>query len=148
MKIENLIGSLSAAIQQSYKICEMNSLNMFLTQYFEESNSLEDTYAPKTIKIALPTASAEENDIDEKVVLAPVAALVKHNNMNIDYVKLNINVSVSEEKDNQLNVKTEKNSYDGDSAENDKTGELEIMFKRSDASEGIARVETYLNGML
>ncbi len=142
MEIEHLIKTLSRAVQQSHTIAEVSAMNSFLDRYFDVKNSGEsETYVPKTIRIELP----HDEDEEGKVILAPTAALVKHNNMNIDYVKLNLNIGVEDETDNGLCV-TSQNL--GDKNEQKKDGELEIMFKCTDKPEGIARVETNLNGIL
>ncbi|MDE6608616.1 MAG: DUF2589 domain-containing protein [Lachnospiraceae bacterium] len=144
MKIENLIISIGEAIQDAHKIMEQKYVSNFFDRYFvgemDESTN-KYTYRPKTVEILF------ENTRDLKVISAPVAALVQHTNMNLDYVKLNLNISVINESKDEIEI-TSQASEDESGADRTKYGELELMFKCRNAPEGMARIETYLNGVL
>lgn len=147
MRIENLIHSVGNAVQESHKMIELNSIENFFNHYFDEvknENSNTVTYKPKTVEIMVPGKD------DSKSILAPVAALVQHNHMNIDYVKINLNINVTDEKEDKLEVTAENAQSNNSNTDEDRcnTGEIEIMFKCKDSPEGIARIETHLNSIL
>ena len=150
MKIEHLVETLGNAIQESHRNVELNSVNNFFNNYFEqvESNNFEqDMYKPKLIKIIFPTDDNNQNK--EKIIVTPVASLVQHNNMNIDYVKLNLNINVLDEDEDGLDVSSQNLKDNSNAKENtDKSGEMEIMFKCSGTPEGISRIETHLNSLI
>lgn len=147
MRIENLINSVGNAVQESYKMIELNSVQNFFNHFFDEvqnDNSNKVTYKPKTVEIMVP------GEDDSKSILAPVAVLVQHNHMNIDYVKVNMNINVTDEKEDRLEVTAQNaqcNSSNTDE-DNSSTGEIEIMFKCKESPEGVSRIETHLNSIL
>lgn len=149
MKIENLINAIGVAAQEAHKIMEQNYVSNFFNIYFHEENLEESdgcTYKPKTVDIVL---SDSENSDESKVVSAPVAALVRHTNMNLDYIKLNLNINVINENEDKNKIEvTSQNTNDRDGNDNVQSGEIEILFKSQNAPEGVSRIETYLNGSL
>ncbi len=146
MKIDSLIRTVGSAVQQAHRDIENNTVFRFFDNYFDKipTNSLTETYSPKMIQVEIPSF---ESDRPAKVVYTPVAALVHHNALNIDSVKLNLNISVSDENEDSLDVSTKDMSENSDSPEV-KSGSLEIVFKCSGTPEGIARIETSLNSSL
>ncbi len=144
MEIEELIMSVNKAVQQTYSLGELNAMYGFLNGFFEMKEGQTDkTYMPKTISIALPSSDPDK----KKLILMPAAALVHHNTMNIDYVKLNLNIKVEEENTDGLQITSQNINADANANEG-KTGELEIMFRCTDTPEGIARIETQLNSVI
>ena len=148
MKIEDLIHSIGSAIQESHKLIELNCVNHFFENFFDDvknKNSEKIIYNPKTVEIMLPI----QPDKDEaKVLSAPVAALVHHNHMNIDYVKVNLDINVTNEKENKIEVTSQQINNNDTNSEKNNTGSVEILFKRHDSPEGISRIETHLNSIL
>ncbi len=147
MTIEDMIGSIGGSVQAAHNMIKLGSVASFFENFFEEQNldgnsAAETVYKPKTLKISMPSG---ENGEAEKIFIAPVAALVQHGSMNIDYVKLNLNVSVTDESGDSLKVSSQPLK---DSNSSDLSGEMEIMFKCGDSPEGVARIETYMNSIL
>lgn len=146
MRIEELIHSIGGAVQETQKNMEQRYLGHFFSNYFEEEVSNDAgkiTYRPKTVEIRLG-----ESDGD-RVISAPIAALVANSNMNVDYVKVNLNINVTDEQENVMSVTAQP--LDGTDNTDDKrrrSGEIELMFKCRNSPEGVARIETYLNGTL
>lgn len=149
MKIENLINAIGVAVQDSHKIIEQNYISNFFNNYFHEEESAGSgkiTFKPKTVDIIL---SESEDSEESKVVSAPVAALVRHTNMNLDYIKLNLNINVINENEDKNKIEvTSQNRGDSSDTENTQSGEIELLFKSQNAPEGVSRIETYLNGNL
>lgn len=148
MTIESMIGSIGASVQAAHSMIEKGAVSEFFDAFFEkqeesgELQSKDAVYKPKTLKIVMPSASDTESG---KTLTAPVAALVKHNNMNIDYVKINLNIGITDEKGDRLQVSSQPRK---DAKADDLSGEMEIMFKCKDAPEGISRIETQMNNIL
>ncbi len=140
MKIEDIIKSLGTAVQEAHTAVLDKSAEQFFAKHFDitESNSLNTVYKPRTIEIAL------NNDPDgssSKIIYVPTAVLVSHSALLIDEVKVNFNIDISEESDG-MNAQVQGNAASAN------TGSMEIVFKRTDEAEGLARIETQLNGML
>ncbi len=144
MKIENLIASIGEAVQDAHKMIEQKYVSNFFDHYFQgkvDEITNKYTYKPKTVEILF------ENSQDSKVVSAPIAALVQHTNMNLDYVKLNLNINVINESEEEIEI-TPQDAGGKSDADSRKCGEMELLFKCQDAPEGIARIETCLNSIL
>ena len=141
MKIEELIQSLGTAIQEAHNAISDKSVSRFFTQHFESSQSGTDSiiYRPKMIEIAFP---GESDGSSSKVMYVPTAVLSSHKELALDEVKINLDIDISEQEDGEVNalVKGSNNT--------DHTGTLEIVFKCTDEAEGLARIETHLNGMI
>lgn len=147
MKIENLLQTIGVAVQEAHKSIEYNSVNQFFGNYFDktEKNGGNITYTPKIVEVEIPSP---HSDADAKVLYTPIAALVQHKNLNLDCVKLNLNIDVAEETDGGLQISAQGANSTQDSTESKRVGMLEITLKCSDAAEGIARIETKLHEML
>lgn len=148
MKMEDLIHSIGMAIHESHKLIELNCVNHFFDKFFEEvktENSEKIVYNPKTVEIMLPLQSDKD---EKKVISAPVAALVHHSHMNIDYVKVNLDINVTNESENEIEVTSNHINKNDTNSEKNNTGSVEILFKRHESPEGISRIETHLNSIL
>lgn len=147
MKIENLLQTIGIAVQEAHKAIEYNSVNQFFGNYFDktEKNGGDITYTPKIVEVEIPASGPRGNS---KVLYTPIAALVQHKNLNLDCVKLNLNIDVSEETDGGLQVSAQGANSVQDNTESKRFGTLEITLKCSDTAEGIARIETKLHEML
>lgn len=144
MKVENLVTSIGAAVQDAHRIIEQKYISNFFDHYFiEDKDEITDkyTYKPKTVEILLSDSQ------EQKVISAPIAALAQHTNMNLEYIKLNLNISVINETEDEIEI-TSQAAVDKSTGDSTKYGELELMFKCQNAPEGISRIETYLNGIL
>ena len=145
MKIENLLQTIGTAVQESYRAIEQSSVDQFFSGYFDQEakNSEAISFKPKMIEVEIPNPYSNENA--GRVVYTPIATLVQHKNMNIDYIKLNLNIDVIEETDESLDISTQNNQ---NNSGNEKAGVLEITFKCSDTPEGVSRIETQLNSLI
>ncbi|MCH5258742.1 MAG: DUF2589 domain-containing protein [Lachnospiraceae bacterium] len=146
MEMKSLLQTIGSAIQEAHRAITDNNTDHFFTNYFEKRVSAngEESYRPRMIEVELPIAN--ENGTS-KVIYAPVAALLNHNSLNLDSVKLNLNLEVLNETEKGVEVSAQCSSA---KSEDSKTnlGTMEIIFKCSDASEGVARIITHLNGMI
>ena len=168
MKIDQLLRTLGVAIQEAHEAIEGHTVNQFLEHYFDrtvrrdgcidqekddtvqEKGSIDgqeykEVYTPKMIEVVIPS---EGGNVPGKVLYTPVATLVQHRHLNLDNVKLNLNISVLEESEDNLQVAAQGGNTQNDGSREHDAGMLEITFKCSDTTEGIARIETQLNGML
>lgn len=140
MNIDNLIGTIGTAVFEAHKAIENHSIVDFFQNYFDKRENVNgiESFQPKMIEVEVPGLNGER-----KKVGIPVAVMVNHGHLNIDSVKLNLNINVVEDADNSFAVSTQATGGDGK-----KAGEMEILFKYSDTVEGIARIETQLNSLL
>lgn len=141
MKIEDLIVTLSDAVRQAHKSTADNSIKDFFATHFEipTENSVNGAYIPKTIGISLPNGFGENGK--EKVICAPTAALVTHNDLVLNEVRINLNIELSDDM-------KEINPMVNGGSESSNTGSIQIVFKAADESEGVARIKTHLNSMI
>ena len=146
MKIDHLLQVIGTSVQEAHKAIEYYSVNYFFENYFDKTEGGEGSvaYTPKLVEIHIPSSGSGSS----KVVYAPVAGLVQHRNLNIDYIKLNLNIDVTEESDGSLQVSAQGFQSQKDDSNSAHAGMLEISLKCSDTSEGIARIETLLDGMI
>lgn len=147
MRIEALLNSLGTAAQEAYGDIEAQNLMQFLENYFERSvnGSGDVTYTPKLIQVEIPSIEPGKGD---KQLSVPLAALVHHNKLNLENVKIKLNIGVTEEANGGLQVSPQGAPAQDDDAGSKQSGTIEINFKCADTSEGISRIETHLNGML
>ena len=154
MKIDQLLRTLGVAIQEAHEAIEGHSVNQFLENYFDrtvqeqasiDGQEYKEIYMPKMIEVVIPS---EDRHAPGRVLYTPIATLVQHKHLNLDNVKLNLNISVLEESEDNLQVAAQGTNMQNDGSQEHNAGMLEITFKCSDTAEGIARIETQLNGML
>lgn len=135
MDIKELIDSVGAAVHDAHKAIAQSSADFYFSNYFERDNE-SNAFTPKMVEIKIPSPEGE------RVITAPMATLINQGCLNIDSLKLNLNIEVLDQ--------GQGFSVSPAGAENSgsKTGEIEIMFKCSGTSEGASRVETHLNSLL
>jgi hypothetical protein len=138
MKIEDLINSIGISVQEAHNAISEKSVDSFFTQHFDSLKSGTDSviYKPKIIEIAL---SGTTESGSSKVICVPTAVLATHKELSLDEVKINLNIDISD--DGEVNTLVNGNSTNHAST-------LEIVFKCTDEAEGLARIETQLNGMI
>ena len=139
MNINELLNNIGTAVQEAHKAIEQNSADFFLERYFErnEEDKSVSSYTPKMIQIKIPDPDGE------RTICAPMATLVNHGCLNIDSIKLNLNIDMLEQGENDFAISPAKGGGD-----EGKVGKLEIVFKYSDTAEGVSRVDTHLNSLL
>lgn len=140
MEVEKLLHSLGTAVQEAHNAIADKSAESFFAQHFEAPDSNGDTtvYRPKMIKILIPDAHDEGGE--QKVLCVPTAVLVPHRNLGLDEVRVNLDIGINENDGRVCSAVNDSNT--------EHTGSLEIVFKCTDTAEGLARVETQLNGMI
>lgn len=141
MKIDELIKSLGIAVQEAHNAISDKAVLQFFSQHFDMPQTGDNnvTYIPKLIEITLPGSSDGDNS---RVLYVPTAVLASHKNLELNEVKINLDIDISEETDREVNADVKGCS----NAEY--TGSLEIVFKCADEAEGFARIETRLNSMI
>lgn len=118
MTTGELISAVGGAMQEAYEQLERRSLESCLSGCFElRDDSGGPVYVPRTITLSYPGPNGEE------LIRSPLAALMGHGVMNMEYVKVALPLPEGETGG----------------------GELELHFRLREPSEGMARVETELN---
>ncbi|MDE7200297.1 MAG: DUF2589 domain-containing protein [Lachnospiraceae bacterium] len=143
MNIQELLYRIGTSVQNAHAAIEEHTASHFFEHYFEpaQTEKSTDSFAPKMIKIELPSC----NGIEGKTVCAPLAALVPQTSLHMDSVKVKLNLKVLDESNDCFEV----SASDTDAAaENSPAGELEITYKCIGSPEGMARINTQLNSML
>lgn len=118
MTTGELISAVGSAMQEAYEQLERRSLESCLTGCFELRDDSEGpVYVPRTITLSYPGPNGEE------LIRSPLAALMGHGVMNMEYVKVTLPLPEGETGG----------------------GELELHFRLRESPEGVARIETELN---
>ncbi len=145
MKINHLLGAVGSAVQDAYRAVELYSVENFLKGYFDENMNEDHTssYTPKMIRLEMPSGNGEK-----KVVCTPVAALAHHRQMNLDSIRLSLNVGIVDDENEELMVSMKSAASNESECPEKNIGTLEINIKCTDAAEGISRIETQLNNMV
>ena len=118
MTTGELISAVGSAMQEAYEQLERRSLESCLTGCFEpRDDSGGPVYVPRTITLSYPGPNGEE------LIRSPLAALMGHGVMNMEYVKVTLPLPEGETGG----------------------GELELHFRLRESPEGVARIETELN---
>lgn len=118
MTTGELISAVGSAMQEAYEQLERRSLESCLTGCFElRDDSGGPVYVPRTITLSYPGPNGEE------LIRSPLAALMSHGVMNMEYVKVTLPLPEGETGG----------------------GELELHFRLRESPEGVARIETELN---
>lgn len=140
MKIDELIKSLGIAVQEAHSAISDKSVEQFFSQHFELAQTGENNelYRPKMIGISLLESSQSNAS---KVIYVPTAALVTHKELALDEVKIDLDINISDDDGNVDAMVIGNGSPDN-------AGKLEIVFKCTNEAEGLARVETQLDGMI
>ncbi len=138
MDIKQLLDTIGSAVQEAHKAIAQSSAEFYLNNYFTQDNE-SNAYIPKTVDIKISSGEGE------KTISAPMAVLINQGCLNIDSLKLNLNIEIQDQGENVFCVSP---ATAGDNQSGAKTGEMEIVFKCSETSEGASRVITRLNSLL
>ncbi len=139
MDIKQLLDTIGSAVHEAHKAIAQSSAEFYLNNYFTKDNE-SNAYIPKTVDIKISSGEGE------KTITAPMAVLINQGCLNIDSLKLNLNIEIQDQGENGFCVSPTAAVRDDQSGT--KTGEMEIVFKCSETSEGASRVITRLNSLL
>jgi hypothetical protein len=137
--IDSIFKGIAQAVKDAQVHIEHYSVERF-SSYFEEEKQEKDGTSilrPKMVRMPMPNAKGEyiERDI-------PIITLMNHHALNLDEVKLKMQVSGSwDDKSNKLQVNVEpiRHKTDSDKGKEVAYTEIELVFRRADAAEGVCR---------
>lgn len=141
MNMETLLYGIGTSVQNAHQAIEHHATQHFFENYFVPMEE-DDCFRPKMVKIELPPSK----DAEGKTIYAPLAALIPHTGLNMDCVKIKLNMDILNETNGCLEVSAA--NAGSDTEDNRKSGELEITYKCTDSAEGLSRIETQLNSLL
>jgi len=159
LKLEDLFSAIGGAMYQAQQAVKENELNGYW-RYFEPAkvsnaqvsnednaaaeNAQTDAVMPIMRQIVIPSPDGKGSLREMQV---PVVSLVNHNAFNLEQVKVRMRVTASvDENSGDLMVgigplRRKTDDEDGSPANSAGTEqEIELVFKREEASEGIARI--------
>ncbi len=146
VELETLLTSIASSVQMSQAAIQQNAYQNFL-EYFVDTaakNSLEDAeHEKKTMHVPIIHHFNISEESESEGIAVPSVALVNHNSLVLDNVKVVLNVSGVPD-GNHFMVSTEPM--------NDEHGmehhQITLEFKQKEPSEGIARMLTEYNHFL
>jgi hypothetical protein len=137
--IDSIIKGIAVAIKDAQGYIENYSVKSF-SNYFEEKKNKKNgksTIRPKMVRLPIPDAKGQYTEQD-----IPVVTLMNHHALNLDEVKLKMQVTGSwDDKSKKMMVSVEpiRRKTDSDKGKEVTYTEIEMIFRRSDAPEGICR---------
>lgn len=140
IEIGSLMNGISKAIKEAQELIEDQSRESF-NRYFvtENTNANEPVpLRPKMMKIQIPNAAGEYIEKD-----VPIVSLVNHHSLQLEEVRLKMQVTGSwDNETDKLMVTIEPIRHDLDASERkyEKYTEIDLIFKRNNAPEGVQRI--------
>lgn len=140
IEIGNLVNEISKAIIEAQEQIEGYYRRNF-NNYFETENANAKESAPsrpKMTKIQIPNAAGEY--VEKNI---PIVSLVNHHSLQIEEVRLKMEVTGSwDNETDKLMVTVEPIRHDLDANERkyEKYIEIDLIFKKADAPEGVQRI--------
>lgn len=142
MDLLGLLASIGGAIKDAQMALETVHLEHYLRHFDQDSDDKGPILRPKTVRIAVPAAGGEPRTID-----VPVVALVRHHALSLDKVTVKLAVTTSVEKDTGRiraalgPLPKSAPVDDGEAKAGQPTHqEIELVFRREDSPEGLARL--------
>lgn len=138
---EEVIKGISLAIKEAQKSIEYFALEQYRFLFDEykgdKKNNKSLSYKPKTVTIPIPDMKG--GYVPKEV---PIAALIHHHSLILDEVKLKMAVAASiDEKDKRIKVEIGPlNKKESNLASPSSIHEIELVFKKGDAVEGVAKI--------
>lgn len=144
-----LIDGISLSMKSAQEKIEEHTLQSYRKFFTEEEG--EDgilTMRPVMVKIPLPDKNGNYVDTD-----IPIVALMQHNTLNLEEVRLKMNVrtvSTSDKSDDvDVEVVSNLTSESGEKTNSSGTNcEIELLFKSCQNQEGVSRITTKLIQMI
>ncbi|MCY1013934.1 DUF2589 domain-containing protein [Nannocystis pusilla] len=159
-QLDELLATISGGIGDTLRAVEDHALTRYL-DFFEAGPTVdgETPLVPKTVSLPVPAA-----DGSYQLRKIPIVALVNHNSLQIDELKLKFRLELDEAASQDGPVKilarlAPMRSYAAPASRAGRTGrarrtpadsfaEVEVHFKRGEASEGIARLAAHYHKLL
>lgn len=132
---DELLEQLGRSVQEAQARLERQALETFLSSFEGSEHGVGDTRRPRMLLMSLPNALSGDKPLE-----VPEAALMRHDAMSLDtvHIKLNLRTQTRSE-DNVLLVEPgPAGELDGES---ENYGQVELTFRASPPSEGIARID-------
>jgi hypothetical protein len=140
INIDEIMKGIALAIKDAQGCIESYSVEKFANCFEEKKDekSGQNILKPKMIRLPIPDARGHYTEQD-----IPIVALMNHHDLNLDKVKIRMMVTGSwddKSKKMQVNVEPIRRKNDSDKKGKEVTyTELEMVFRRTDAPEGISR---------
>lgn len=140
---ETLVEQLGRSIQKAQERLELEAVEAFFQCFENVNRDSGGCEFPLTRRVGLPAAGGEEM----KVVDVPTVALLRHQSMELDCVKVRLQMRTQAHKeDNTLFVEPCSPCSDQDDMAG--AGEVELTFKAAPPAEGIARLDLNMQKIL
>ncbi len=140
MEIGELVSSVATSVQKAQQVMEYKTIENFL-EYFIDSNTdktadlTSEKFCPKFRTIEIPDRPQTRS------ISVPMMSLANHTGLSLDAVRIKLALN-SYVENNRLQVTCKGRS------DRDNSGEIELAFKLSDPSEGIARIVQKANSYI
>lgn len=140
MRMDDLIAVVGSCVQRAQAAVEQAAVEQYMG-YFERSVSTqrladeekrEEMLVPRTLDVALPG--------EDRTVQVPVLALVNHNTLRLDQVKVRMNLIPTRLDKEQMEVEAAPQGQEGHS--------LELVFQADGVNEAVARISGVAGQML
>lgn len=140
---ETLIEQLGRSIQEAQEYLDQQAADSFFRCFKTVSQPSGSLEVPITRRIGLPSGDGE----NLKPVDVPAAALLQHQAMGLDTVKVRLHLNTqTREEDKALLVEPRSSGVEQDGTGS--AGEVEFVFKLAPPAEGIARLDLNLQKVL
>jgi Protein of unknown function (DUF2589). len=140
IEIGSLMNGISKAIKEAQELIEDQSRESFNRYFVTENTNKKDSVPlrPKMMKIQIPNVAGEY--VEKNV---PIVSLVNHHSLQLEEVRLKMQVTGSwDSETNKLMVTIEPIRHDLDANERkyEKYIDVDLIFKKNDAPEGVQRI--------
>ena len=142
IEIGNLMKGISKAIKEAQEQIEDYSIQSFSSYFVTENANAEKSspLRPKMMKIPTPNATGGYSEQD-----IPIVSLINHYSLQLEEVRLKMQVTGNYDNEtDKLMVTVEPilHNLDANERKDGKYTEIELVFKRNDAPEGVQRILT------
>lgn len=147
VSLKAVLADISAAVQNANFTLDSLSAEMYLEQGYEERKNAPDDAVEKLSRDLVPIVYSVDLSPEEPVqpvkaarkLNIPATSLLHHGTMQLDDVDVTLRFAMNSRTETDLMVDLKPEISKG--AEN--ISEMKLHFKRSEAPEGMARVETH-----
>ena len=141
--MDDLISAVGSCVQRAQAAIEQAAVDQYM-EYFEQpvlSRGMPDEdepdgmLKPRTLDVALPGEEGED-----RTVQVPLVALVNHNTLRLDQVKVKMNIIPTTLGQGQVEIEAAPPGKEGHS--------VELVFQADGVNEAVARISSAANQML